>query len=41
MYFSVMKGHMSDYVRAFLWGEIGYYTYELGSEPLDRIVSVE
>ena len=24
MYFSVMKGHMSDYVRAFLWGEIGY-----------------
>ncbi|KFI93903.1 hypothetical protein BISA_1727 [Bifidobacterium saguini DSM 23967] len=24
MYFSVMNGHLSNYVRAFLWGEIGY-----------------
>ena len=24
MYFSVMNGHVDEYVRAFLWGEIGY-----------------
>lgn len=24
MYFSVMKGHETDYIIAFLWGEIGY-----------------
>lgn len=24
MYFSIMRGHEDEYIRAFLWGEIGY-----------------
>lgn len=34
MYFSVMQGNEADYVRAFLWGQIGYdYPTTLAANP--------